>query len=613
MCGIAGYYGSTLITDARLNHCQRLMGNRGPDGNGYFHKKVSQNINAQILHSRLRILDLDDRSNQPFLTHDGCLSFNGEIYNYVELKSGLRDSGQVFSSDGDTEVLVRMLEVHGVDGLDLCEGMWAFAWLDGSGLKLSRDRFGEKPLFIYETDDGVYFGSEPKYIFALLGRKLPINKTQLIRYMINGYKSLYKTGDTFFDGLKEVSPGSVLSFDVNGLKASHKYWTPIFDCQNNELSFEDVVDRTREALIESVKIRLRSDVPVAFCLSGGIDSNALIAIAKKQLNYDVHGFTIMNTDSRYEELEMVEAAVSSLNLKHTAVAIERKDFLSNLRKLVNYHDSPISTITYYAQWQLMAKIAADGYKVSVSGTAADELFSGYFDHHNFYLSEIQKSPADFSHALHNWESNIAPIVRNPFLQDPTCFIKDPELRDHIYLDSALFSSFLRSPWSEEFSEEVYCTSLLRNRMNNELFHESVPVILHEDDLNSMYFSVENRSPFLDRSLFEVCQSIPTKYLVRDGRAKAVLREAVRGLAPDIILDNPRKVGFNAPISDYLDLSDPIIRNQILADSPIFELINREAIEILIRKSHLPNSQSKFLFYFLNAKMFLEEFGELTTL
>jgi asparagine synthase (glutamine-hydrolysing) len=124
----------------------------------------------------------------------------------------------------------------------------------------------------------------------------------------------------------------------------------------------------------------------------------------------------------------------------------------------------------------------------------------------------------------------------------------------------------------------------------------------------MYFSIENRSPFLDKRLFEVCQSIPTKHLIRNGRAKAVLREAVRGLAPDLILDNPRKVGFNAPILDYLDLNNPQIRNQILADSPIFELIKRDAIEVLLDKTHLPNSQSKFLFYFLNAKIFLEEFS-----
>ena len=402
--------------------------------------------------------------------------------------------------------------------------------------------------------------------------------------------------------------GSVLKVDANGKRAEQKYWAPKFDQQIESMSFDDAVSNARDALINSVKLRLRSDVPVAFCLSGGIDSNALIAIAKKHLNYDVHGYTIMNTDERYEELEMVNASVRAMQLRHTEVPINETGFLENLRKLVRYHDSPVSTITYYAQWQLMEKIAADGYKVSVSGTAADELFSGYFDHHNLYLASLKHNSDEQLSARKNWHEMVAPIVRNPFLQDADCFIKNPNLRDHIFLDATVFSSFLTSPWSERFEEEGYNRIILRNRMNNELFHESVPVILHEDDLNAMYYSVENRSPFLDRRLFEVCQSIPTKHLIRNGRAKAVLREAVRGLAPDIILDNPRKVGFNAPILDYLDLNDLKIRSQILADSPIFELIKRDAIEALLNKAHLPNSQSKFLFYFLNAKIFLEEFS-----
>jgi asparagine synthase (glutamine-hydrolysing) len=145
-------------------------------------------------------------------------------------------------------------------------------------------------------------------------------------------------------------------------------------------------------------------------------------------------------------------------------------------------------------------------------------------------------------------------------------------------------------------------------MMNELFHESVPVILHEDDLNAMYFSIENRSPFLDRNLFDFCSTIPTRHLVHDGKAKAILREAVRGIAPDQIIDNRRKVGFNAPILDFLDVADPAVRGYLLDDGPIYQFIHKGKIEALLAKPDLPNSQSKFLFYFLNCKMFLEEFA-----
>lgn len=607
MCGIAGYYGRRDLPPDRISACFRLMGRRGPDGHGAVSRRIG-GMNAYLLHSRLRIIDLDPRANQPFARDDGHLCFNGELYNYLELREALGRRGLVFATESDTEVLAATLAADGWQGLDACEGMWAFAWLDSRGLMLSRDRFGEKPLFVFEDDSGVYFGSEPKFIFALLGRRLPANLDHLRRYLVNGYKALYKTTDTFFNGLEEVRPGTVLAFDAEGRRRSWRYWEPRFDAYDETMDFPRAVEAARHALEESVRLRLRADVPIAFCLSGGVDSNALISIAKRRFGYDVHGFTIMNTDARYEERDMVETAVRELGLRHTAIPVERTEFLGRLREQLKYHDAPVCTITYYAQWQLMAAVAEAGYKVSVSGTGADELFSGYFDHHNFYIQALAGEPELQQEARDNWRRVVAPIVRNPYLQDPDCFVKDPGLRDHIYLDAADFAGFLTGAWHEAFAEENYSRVPLRNRMNNELFHESVPPILHEDDLNAMYYSIENRSPFLDRRLFEVCQRIPTRHLIKDGRAKAVLREAVRGLAPDAVVDNPRKVGFNVPIFDYLDASDAAVRAEILDDSPIFSLVRRERIAELLERPELPNSQSKFLFYFLNAKIFLEEFG-----
>jgi asparagine synthase (glutamine-hydrolysing) len=585
------------------------MRRRGPDGHGSVHRVIGGTRNSYMLHSRLRIIDLDARANQPFARDGAHLCYNGELYNYVELRAKLTREGQEFKTESDTEVLASVLGTRGASGLDDCEGMWAFAWMDESGLLLCRDRFGEKPLFVFEDETGVYFGSEPKFIFALLGRQLSVNGNHLRRYLVNGYKALYKNGETFFNGLREIRPGTTVQFDRQGNKKESSYWSPSFDSVDESMTFEDSVARVSEALVESVRIRLRADVPIAFCLSGGVDSNALIAIAKRKLGHQVHGFTIMNTDERYEERAMVETSVAELGLQHTTIPVQRKDFLANLRSQIKYHDAPVCTITYYAQWQLMSAVAAAGYKVSMSGTGADELFSGYFDHQNFYLQALANDPIAQAQARENWKRVVGPIVRNPVLQDPDCFVKNPGLRDHIYLDSDAFSAFLSTPWSEPFAEEPYSRVHLRNRMNNELFHESVPPILHEDDLNAMYYSVENRSPFLDRRLFDLCQSIPTRHLIRDAKAKAVLREAVRGLAPDAVIDNPRKVGFNVPIFDYLDIANPQVRGQILDDGPIFDYVRRDAIEKLLEKPDLPNSQSKFLFYFLNARMFLEEFGD----
>lgn len=608
MCGIAGYIGSSELNPDRVQHCLKLMHRRGPDSAAVYRHNPAPGRHVYLLHSRLSIIDLDERANQPFRIGSKVLIYNGELYNYLELKQELARYDHDFTTTSDTEVLLRTLIQFDWPGLDKCEGMWAFALYDESAgsLLLSRDRFGEKPLYLYRDDSGLYFGSEVKFITAMLGHKLAVNYNHLYRYMVNGYKALYKVKETFFEGIEELAPASVLSVK-NGLETTQHYWQITF-AQDESLSYEDAIAGAREALIRSVKLRLRADVPLAFCMSGGIDSNSLISIAKNVLDYDVHGFTIVNTDARYEEQDMVNCSVAELGIRHTAIPVNTADFLPKLQTLVRQHDAPVYTITYYAHWSLMASIAEHGYRISISGTAADEFFSGYYDHHNAYLYEVHSNPTLYPQALRNWQEYIQPIVRNPYLRHPEVFIENPGLRDHIFLDAAGFAEYLGKDWAEPFTEARYTGGLLRNRMLNELFHEAVPPILHEDDLNAMYYSIENRSPFLDRALFDFCNTIPTRHLINDGRAKAVLRDAMRGIVPQPVLDNRRKVGFNAPIFSFLDVHDPQVRSYLLDQSPVFEHVRRDKIEELIAKADLPNSESKFLFYFLNSKMFLEEFA-----
>ncbi|HEX9879916.1 MAG TPA: asparagine synthase (glutamine-hydrolyzing) [Candidatus Binatia bacterium] len=609
MCGIAGYFGFHEIDPSRISNCLGLMGRRGPDHAGWRQWKNSRGRNAYLLHSRLNIIDLDARANQPFSIGSKWLVYNGELYNYLELRADLASSGCSFTTESDTEVMLLTLDHFGWQGLDRCEGMWAMAVYDEAdgSLTLSRDRFGEKPLYLYQDASGIYFGSEVKFIAALLGRRLDINLGQLYRYMVNGYKALYKTGETFFIGVKELSPASTLRLLGNGQAEEGRYWEPRF-LPDDGISYADAVAGARERLIRAVQLRLRADVPLAFCMSGGVDSNALIGIAKSVLDYDVHGFTIADSDVRYDEQEMVEYVVDALGLRHTFVPVETRGFLPKLLTLVRQHDAPVYTITYFAHWLLMESIAGQGYHIAVSGTAADELFTGYYDHHLAYLYEIREEKGCHAASRKAWMEHIRPLVRNPHLGDPDLFVKNPAFRDHIFLDAEKFSGYLAHGWFEPFAEKKFTGSLLRNRMMNEMFHEAVPVILHEDDLNAMYFSIENRSPFLDRSLFEFCYRIPSRHLIRDGFGKAVLRDAMRGIVPDRVLDNRHKIGFNASILSFLDVHDPDVRAYLLDGSPVYDHVQRSVIEGLIGKPQLPNSESKFLFYFLNCKMFLEEFG-----
>jgi asparagine synthase (glutamine-hydrolysing) len=608
MCGIAGYVGTRRIDDLAVRTCVAALQQRGPDDDGVKRFEISADRQVCLINRRLRIIDLDARSRQPFEYDGRWLTYNGELYNYVEVKRELAARGAAFHTSSDTEVLAAAIAIDGRRALDHCEGMWAFAVYDERerSLLLCRDRFGEKPLYLYRDATGLYFASETRALRTLVGRALRPNYAQLTRYLVNGYKSLYKSGETFLDGVTELPAGSWLQIDRHGRETAGRYWTPSIE-PDPDMQYGDAVTGTRAHLEKSVSIRLRADVPLAFCLSGGVDSNAIAAIAKEVCGYDVHGFTVVDPDPRYNEGDLATAAARALGIRHTRLEVTPRNFLEDLREQVKYHDAPVATISYFIHGQLMQRIAEGGYRVSVSGTGADELFSGYYDHHLFYLAALQGDATRLAEARREWETHIKPMVRNPFLTDPDRFVKTPSFRDHIYLDAEAFAGFLRTPWTEPFVEQSYtAVDGLRNRMLNEMFAESVPVILHEDDLNAMFHSIENRSPFLDRSLFEFAASIPTRHLIQRGFAKAVLRDAVRDIVPAAIVDNRRKIGFNASIGSLLETGPGPVRDELLSDSPIFTLVRRDAIAALLDQRELPNSQSKFLFYFINARLFLEQ-------
>ena len=608
MCGIAGYVGSEFISDERAQRCISVMGRRGPDGHGVYRHNALPGRHVLLLHSRLRIIDLDDRANQPFKKDGKIIAYNGELYNYIELAADLKRRGVSFATSSDTEVMVSALSEAGLDALDQFEGMWAFALYDETdgSLVLCRDRFGEKPLYVLpDGSGGFYFGSEVKFLIALSGRRLRPNYRQIHRYIVNGYKSLYKQRETFFEGLEEVRPATWMRVAATGASHTSCYWSPVYR-PDYRLSYHDCVELARIKLIDSVRLRLRADVPLAFCLSGGTDSNTVISIAKKILGYDVHGFYVRNDDARYVEDDFVDATVKELGIRYSAVPVSTVNAMENLRAITRYHDAPIYFVAYYPHWLMMREIAADGFRVAVSGTAADELFGGYYMHHNAYLYEVRNNITGHKKALDDWVAKVQPVIRNPKLRDPELFFGTPDYDEIMYFEHEKYSQYLTGDFLEPYREKTYTDSFLRNRTMNELFEEHTPAILHEDDLNAMYFSVENRSPFLDRGLFETVMCFPTEYLIRDGMSKSILREAMRGIVADKVLDNPIKVGFNAPVLDFIDGGDDETRAHILDDSDIFQHVRKDVIEDMLGRDKLSDSDSKFFFAFLACKMFLEE-------
>ena len=611
MCGIAGCITSEELSENKIHKCLNSLMHRGPDANNFVKFKLTNNKYIYLFHTRLAILDLDNRSIQPFSLFENKLVFNGEIYNYLEIKNNLEKKyNYKFKTKSDTEVLAALLNFKGIESLNICEGMWSFALFNSKDEKLilSRDRFGEKPLYIHHDRDNIFFGSEPSAIFSLLGYQLPINYNHVKRFFVNGYKSTYKVRETFFQNLFEIESGGVATWDINNGYQEHKWWNNFLK-QEKEISYVDAVKGAKEKLIKSVELRMRADVPIAFCLSGGIDSNCLVSIAKKVLNKDVHGFSIINKDERYEEEKLIDISVKELSLKHTKLHINKKNFIKNLKGLIKKHCAPICTLNYYAHYLLMQKISGQGYKVSISGTGADELFSGYYDHHLAYLYELNiKKNNNFESSCESWQKHISPIVRNPFLKNKEYFINNPLDRSHIYLDSSEFSKYLFENFEEPFNENLYTVNLLRNRMLNELFHEIVPTILHEDDLNSMHCSVENRSPYLDSNLFEFMQTIPTPYLIKNSLTKKILRESVKDIVPSEIISSRRKVGFNIPIEDYFDINERYNYEWLMSNSELDNIIKKDKIINFAKKEKKTNSESKLLFNYINIKLFMENFN-----
>lgn len=610
MCGIAGCLTPTAPPPDRHARALTAMQNRGPDGQGGYSAEMPDGRHLDLLHSRLSIVDLNSRSDQPYRKHGLVLVYNGEIYNYPELRRELQALGHRFATSGDTEVLLEAWRAWGVAALDRLVGMFAFAIYDeGSGtLVLARDRFGEKPLYLLDRGpEGTFFASEIKVLRELSGTVPAIDMLHMQRYLVNGYKGLMRDGRTFHDGVRELPAAHYCVFEPERPARMVRYWTLAYTPR--EMTATEAQERVNHALESAMTRTLRADVPVAVRLSGGIDSNVIAGMARHRLGVDITCFSIIEDDWRYDESAMIAEGLKALDVPNHQIRIPREDFLDRLGDMIRYFDGPPLTISYYLHYLVSEAIHKAGFKMAMGGTGADEVFSGYYDHYLFWLAEMQWEP-DFDTLVADWRASYGQFVRNPYLQDPRAFITAPDNRAHIFLGAEGFRDYLVQPFDEPHREQHHTDALLRNRMMNELTRETVPVMLHDDDLASMRWSVESRAPYLDRDLVECLFSIPSRHLIQGGLPKYLLRAAGRGIVPDVILNNPRKQGINAPVTSFVDFTDRVVRERMLDDGPFFELVDRGRFEALLSSEVNRNSDSKFLFSLLAARLFMDQHAAL---
>ena len=603
MCGIAGYIGNKKLNSFHINNAFKYLYHRGPDSKGQ--KSLSLGaLNVSFIHTRLSILDLNVRSEQPFSYKDNYIIFNGELYNYLEVKDKLKKLGYKFNTSGDTEVILAAYEYYGKECVNYFEGMWSFAIYDHKNKEIfiSRDRFGEKPLLFHYNGNELFFASESKTLISLMAGNTSINDYYIKNYLSNGFRWLFKSDHTPYKNVNRLNSGENLIIDSNMNIKRYKYWLPKFN--ESTLKKSDIIEGAQYYLNKSLKLRMRSDVPIAFCLSGGIDSGSLVSLNQKLYNERIDTFSIIDSDERYNEQAEIDYLTTSLNINNYQTKLNNNNFMHNFKELINHHNEPVATVSYYIHSFLQKMISEKGYKVVISGTGADELFAGYYDHSLYWLAETY-SENTIDARIKEWESNIGKFIQNKELKNPLKFIEDRTVRNYLYDSNEVLNNLLYSNEIEEFKEVKYTDNLLKNRMANELLNEVVPVILDQDDKNSMMQSIENRSPFLDTDLVNFAYSIPTDYLFNKGFSKSILREAVKGILPERIRLNKEKKGFNASIKTLLNLKDEKVRNELLVDSPIFDFVDRKRFEDYLNLDQVNPMFSKFLFRFISCKFFLE--------
>lgn len=605
MCGISGYYGKEIISKPLIKKTLNLMKNRGPDNQNFkFLKHNSKKI--FLLSSRLKIVDRLDRSNQPMEIDDCIISFNGEIYNIDEIRKKVFENGLKLKTKSDTELILKMYKIFGTNCVNHFDGMWAFAIFDKirGFLFISRDRLGEKPFYICKKSDGYYFGSETKFIRSLLDNYKDYNNKKIYRYLKFGYKSIEQDKESFFKNIFKIQPGTNIIIKNDLSIKRTQYWKP--NIEENNISENKCKSLIKENFESKIKSICNTDLKLGLSLSGGIDSNYILGYITKVLNRKLNTYSIIDRkNKKYDEENLIDIAVKNPNIRnHKIYLLNNKENFLNLRKLIKYHDKPVSTISLFLQSLIYKKMKEDGVKICISGSGADELFAGYYHHYNLYYNSIKNGHLKSSFKK-KWNSKICPLLRNKEYRSLT----KKNLQSFFNL---LSDDYLNLKNIKMFRDKFYSKNLLRNKLLNELTLQTVPLALSEDDLNSMYYSIENRSPFLNKDLVELSFKIPTEHLMKDSYNKYLLRISSKNIIEEKIRLNREKKGFNANFSSVFSFKNNDFKEWFFdkdSKNPIYDFLNKKYFINNFKKNSenfFSDMSTQALFNICSAKMFLEE-------
>jgi len=554
MCGISCIVSqnNSPIERQSIGAMNDAILHRGPDGCGYFFGP-----NFAFGHRRLAILDISPAGHQPMEYLDRyVICYNGEVYNYLELREELKKVGFVFKSTCDTEVILAAYAKWGEDCVRHFNGMWAFALFDKikNVIFYSRDRFGVKPL--YYSVLGTYFAcaSEIKQFIVLDGWKASLNQARAHDFLVHGIFD--HTEETLFSGVFQLRGGHNLIYDLNRHDFEIKRWYNLEKESSllQQIDFPAAAAMFRKLLEDSVKLRLRSDVKVGSCLSGGLDSSSIVCIAndllRRQNAHDKQE-TVSSCFSikRYDEQQYIDEVIKKTKAVSHRVYPRFEELPQMLDRLIWHQDEPFGSTSMFAQWNVFECARENGLIVMLDGQGADEELAGY---HSFYRPFFQH----LWRSLH-WCRLFHEIISYTRLHKSTL---TQSVKDLVYTVLPLDTfSFLKWRVGKEsisryfsFSSDIHTACCLEKHASlnhfsySQLLNTNLPMLLHYEDRNSMAHSIESRVPFLDYRLVEFALSLKDDFKIRDGKTKYVLREAMKETLPRKIYARNDKMGFVTP-------------------------------------------------------------------
>lgn len=569
MCGLAGKISTR--TAGELSHLVErsldFLEHRGPDDRG---SQIFRSGNWAVAlgHTRLSIIDLSDAGHQPMVSEDGryAIVFNGEIYNYKEIRQELSNRGALVATETDTEVLLSAWVTWGPDVLSRLVGMFAFAVLDtvDQTLTIVRDGFGIKPLFWSLTNNEFSFASEVKAIERVMGQRLSPNNSVVARYLMMG---IYDMGpETFFDGVFRVEPGTLLSLNLAQDRLRpviRTWWQPEVNL-SGPTDLGEAAELVREKFLESVSLHLRSDVSLGFALSGGIDSSAIVHAARfLEPDLPIKTFSFISPGAPDNEEPWIDIVNESVGAESFKVSSNPVTLEADLFDLIETPGEPFGDTSIYAQYIVYRLAKESGVTVTLDGQGADEIFAGYSGYVERRLQSLAQEWKFFDaiSLLGEW-SKWPGRSRSDVIQRLASFyLPDKWVRS---MRSALGSrsgginlSWLNRDAKYHF-ESVYDTNVgergrqLASILRWELTRGGLGSRLRHGDRNSMRWSIESRVPFLTIPLAESALGLSEEFLLsRGGETKHVLRKALRGIVPDRTLDRRDKIGFQTPESAWL--------------------------------------------------------------